>query len=113
MNGHLEVYHGWKAGRRTPDPVIDLPSPNPKSIAVAGRYLFVGYVHTVPNIDVYDLSTGSLVTTLINSNPGAMDVGNDVDSMFGLRAYLRANGEYVVTKDNYNGSSLVVYRWTP
>ncbi|MBI0330216.1 SMP-30/gluconolaconase/LRE-like region family protein [Burkholderia plantarii] len=113
MNGHIEIYHGWKAGNRTPGPVIDLPSPNPKSIAVAGRYLFVGYVHTVPNIDVYDLSTGSLVTTLINSNDGTMDVGNDVDSMFGLRAYLRSNGEYVVTKDNYNGSSIVVYHWTP
>ncbi|MBN3723849.1 SMP-30/gluconolaconase/LRE-like region family protein [Burkholderia sp. Ac-20379] len=113
MNGHLEVYHGWLAGNRTPNPVIDLSSPNPKTIAVAGRYLFVGYVHTVPNIDVFDLSTGSLVTTLVNTNSTAMDVGNDVDSMFGLRAYLRSTGEYVITKDNYNGSSIVVYRWTP
>jgi hypothetical protein len=40
-------------------------------------------------------------------------VGNDVDSMYGLRSYLRSNGQYVVTKDNYNGSSVIVYRWTP
>ncbi|RQR52877.1 SMP-30/gluconolaconase/LRE-like region family protein [Burkholderia sp. Bp9125] len=114
MNGHIEVYHGWKAGNTTaPNPVIDLTSPNPKSIAAAGRYLFVGYVHTVPNIDVFDLNTGSLVTTLTNSNPAAMDVGNDVDSMYGIRAYLRSTGEYVITKDNYNGSSIVVYRWRP
>ncbi|WP_321874200.1 SMP-30/gluconolactonase/LRE family protein [Burkholderia ubonensis] len=114
MNGYIEVYHGWKAGNTSaPNPVITLTSPNPKSIAAAGRYLFVGYVHTVPNIDVFDLSTGSLVTTLTNSNPAAMDVGNDVDSMYGIRAYLRSSGEYVITKDNYNGSSIVVYRWLP
>ncbi|KWE75968.1 SMP-30/gluconolaconase/LRE-like region family protein [Burkholderia ubonensis] len=114
MNGYIEVYHGWKAGNTTaPNPVITLTSPNPKSIAAAGRYLFVGYVHTVPNIDVFDLNTGSLVATLTNSNPAAMDVGNDVDSMYGIRAYLRSSGEYVITKDNYNGSSIVVYRWLP
>jgi sugar lactone lactonase YvrE len=114
MNGHIEVYHGWKAGNMSaPGPVIDLTSANPKSIAAAGHFLFVGYVHTVPNIDVFDLNTGSLVTTLTNSNPSAMNVGNDVDSMYGIRAYLRSTGEYVITKDNYNGTSIVVYRWRP
>jgi hypothetical protein len=114
MQSRIEVYHGWSAGNTTrPDPVITLTSANPKSITAAGNYLFVGYVHTVPNIDVFNLTTGQLVTTLINSSPGTVDVGNDVDSMYGLRAYLRAAGEYVITKDNYNGSSMVVYRWTP
>ncbi|WP_175873385.1 SMP-30/gluconolaconase/LRE-like region family protein [Burkholderia sp. BCC0397] len=114
MNGHIEVYRGWKNGNTsTPNPVINLTSANPKSIAAAGHYLFVGYVHTVPNIDIFDLNTGALVTTLTNSNASAMDVGNDVDSMYGVRAYLRSTGEYVITKDNYNGSSIVVYRWRP
>ncbi|ASW01342.1 SMP-30/gluconolactonase/LRE family protein [Paraburkholderia aromaticivorans] len=114
MQSRIEVYHGWSAGNTTrPDPVINLTSANPKSITAAGNYLFVGYVHTVPNIDAFNLTTGQLVTTLTNSNPASLDVGNDVDSMYGLRAYLRAAGEYVITKDNYNGSSVVVYRWTP
>nr|WKF61965.1 hypothetical protein HUO10_006497 [Paraburkholderia busanensis] len=114
MQSRIEVYHGWSAGNTTkPSPVINLTSANPKSITAAGNYLFVGYVHTVPNIDAFNLTTGQLDTTLINSSPGTVDVGNDVDSMYGLRAYLRAAGEYVITKDNYNGSSMVVYRWTP
>ncbi|OXJ32182.1 SMP-30/gluconolaconase/LRE-like region family protein [Burkholderia sp. HI2714] len=114
MNGHIEVYHGWKNGNTTaPNPVINLTSANPKSIAAAGHYLFVGYVHTVPNVDVFDLNTGALVTTLTNSNASAMDVGNDVDSMYGIRAYLRSTGEYVITKDNYNGTSMIVYCWHP
>ncbi|MBN3831627.1 SMP-30/gluconolactonase/LRE family protein [Burkholderia sp. Ac-20344] len=114
MNGHIEVYRGWKNGNTSaPNPVINLTSANPKSIAAAGHYLFVGYVHTVPNVDVFDLNTGALVTTLTNSNTSAMDVGNDVDSMYGIRAYLRSTGEYVITKDNYNGTSMIVYRWHP
>ena len=114
MKSRIEVYHGWSAGNTTrPDPVINLTSANPKSITAAGNFLFVGYVHTVPNIDVFDLTTGRLDTTLINTSTGTVDVGNDVDSMYGLRAYLVSSGAYVITKDNYNGSSVVVYRWTP
>ncbi|MFM0731761.1 SMP-30/gluconolactonase/LRE family protein [Paraburkholderia sediminicola] len=114
IQSRIEVYHGWSAGNTTkPNPVITLTSANPKSITAAGNYLFVGYVHTVPNIDAFNLTTGNLDTTLINSSAGTVDVGNDVDSMYGLRAYLRAAGEYVITKDNYNGSSMIVYRWTP
>ncbi|WP_429303763.1 SMP-30/gluconolactonase/LRE family protein [Paraburkholderia sp. GAS199] len=114
MQSRIEVYHGWSAGNTTnPNPVINLTSANPKSITAAGNYLFVGYVHTVPNIDAFNLTTGQLDTTLTNTSPATVDVGNDVDSMYGLRAYQRSTGEYVVTKDNYNGSSVVVYRWTP
>ncbi|MFL9899651.1 SMP-30/gluconolactonase/LRE family protein [Paraburkholderia fungorum] len=114
VGSRVEVYHGWLAGNRTtPNPVINITSANPKSIVAAGNYLFVGYVHTVPNIDAFNLTTGKLDTTLVNSNPNTVDVGNDVDSMYGLRAYRRSTGEYEVTKDNYNDSNIVVYRWTP
>ncbi len=114
VGSRVEVYHGWLAGNRsTPNPVINLTSVNPKSVAAAGNYLFVGYVHTVPNIDAFNLTTGKLDITFANSNPNAVDVGNDVDSMYGLRAYRRSNGEYEITKDNYNDASIVLYRWTP
>ncbi|RKE36944.1 SMP-30/gluconolaconase/LRE-like protein [Paraburkholderia sp. BL23I1N1] len=114
VGSRVEVYHGWLAGNRSaPNPVINITSANAKSIVAAGNYLFVGYVHTVPNIDAFNLTTGQLDTTFVNSNPNKVDVGNDVDSMYGLRAYRRSTGEYEVTKDNYNNSSIVVYRWTP
>ena len=114
MQTRIEVYHGWSAGNISqPSPVINLTSANPKSMTAAGNYLFVGYVHTVPNIDAFNLTTGQLDTTLINASPTTVDVGNDIDSMYGLRAYLRASGEYVITKDNYNGASIIVHRWTP
>jgi hypothetical protein len=110
----VEVYHGWLAGNTSsPNPVITISATNPKTIAAAGNYLFVGYVHTVPNIDAFNLTTGANTVTFNNSNTSAVSVGNDVDSMYGIRAYLRSTGEYVVTKDNYNSTNVVVYRWTP
>lgn len=110
----VEVYHGWVAGNTTtPSVVITLTSTNPKSIAAAGNYMFVGYVHTVPDIDAFNLTTGAKDITFTNSNTANVSVGNDVDSMYGLRAYLRSDGEYIVTKDNYNSANVVVYRWTP
>ncbi|MCX4166050.1 MULTISPECIES: SMP-30/gluconolaconase/LRE-like region family protein [Paraburkholderia] len=108
----IEVYHGWAAGNMThPNPVFTVS--NPKSITAAGNYLFAGYVHTVPNIDVFNLTTGNLDTTLINADTSTVSVGNDVDSMYGLRAYLQSTGQYLITKDNYNNSSIIVHRWTP
>src|SRR5260370_19343519 len=65
IGSRVEVYHGWLAGNTTvPNPVITITSANPKSITAAGNYLFVGYVHTVPNIDAFNLTTASLDTTL-------------------------------------------------
>jgi len=113
IGNRVEVYHGWMAGNQKNPLVITLSSANPKSMTAAGNYLFVGYVHTVPNIDAFNLTTGANDITLINSNPNGVYVGNDVDSMYGLRSYLRSNGEYVVTKDGYNGANIVIYRWTP
>ena len=110
----VEVYHGWKAGNTTsPNPVITLTQTmNPKTMAAAGNYLFVGYAGTTPNIDAFNLTTGVLDNTLANST-STIYLGNDVDSMYGVRAYLTSGGEYVVTKDNYNATSLIVQRWTP
>jgi hypothetical protein len=109
--GRVEVYHGWMSGNtHTPSLVFDITAKNPKALAVAGQYLFVGYVHTVPNIDAFNLKTGKVDITLVDaSTPDKVYVGNDVDSMYGLQAYKTDTGEYIVTKDNYNGASITVH----
>ena len=115
IGSRVEVYRGWRAGNaNTPNTVITLNTNiNPKSLAAAGNYLFVGYVHTVPNIDAYNLTTGTLDLTMTNANPSVVYVGNDVDSMYGLSAYQKANGQYMVTKDNYNSDAVVIHTFTP
>jgi hypothetical protein len=114
----IEVYHGWSAGNTTtPNPVINLTHAGAKSIDAAGNYLFVGYWfgsgQALPNIDAFNLATGNLDTTLVNTSTGTVDASSAIDSMYGVRAYLRSTGEYVVTKNNVKGSSITVYRWTP
>jgi len=111
----VEVYNGWKAGNTTtPNTVITLTKANPKSLAAAGNYLFVGYAATTPDVDAFNLTTGALDMTLANTNTANVYLGNDVDSMYGVRAYENATtGEYIVTRDNYNGVNLIVWHWTP
>ncbi|MEM5373045.1 SMP-30/gluconolaconase/LRE-like region family protein, partial [Paraburkholderia azotifigens] len=65
------------------------------------------------DIDVFSLATGNLDTTLVNTSSGTVDASSAMDSMYGIRAYLRSTGEYVVTKNNVKGNSVTVYRWTP
>ena len=114
----IEVYHGWSAGNTTsPNPVVNLTHAGAKSIDAAGSYLFVGYWfgtgQALPNIDAFNLATGNLDATLVNTSTGTVDASSAIDSMYGIRAYLRSTGEYVVTKNNVKGSSITVYRWTP
>ncbi|MGU7782204.1 SMP-30/gluconolactonase/LRE family protein [Burkholderia sp. PU8-34] len=115
----IEVYHGWSAGNTTvPNPVINLASSGAKSIDAAGNHLFVGYWFSSsgqakPNVDAFNLATGNLDTTLVNTSSTTVDASSALDSMYGIRAYRRSTGEYVVTKNNVKGSSITVYRWTP
>ena len=113
LGSRVEVYHGWMAGNTTnPYPVITLKSSqNPKGRTAAGNYLFISYVHTVPDIDAYNLTTGTDDLTMTTANTNVL-VGNDVDSMYGIRAYQTSNGSYLVSKDNYNDNSIVVHTMT-
>ncbi|WP_260705928.1 SMP-30/gluconolactonase/LRE family protein [Edaphobacter flagellatus] len=113
LGGRVEVYHGWKAGNTTtPNQVINLKTTqNPKGRAAAGNYLFISYVHTVPDIDAYNLTTGANDLTMTSADPNVA-VGNDVDSMYGIRAYQTSNGDYLISKDNYNNNSIIIHRMT-
>ncbi|MDE1178228.1 MAG: SMP-30/gluconolactonase/LRE family protein [Edaphobacter sp.] len=113
LGSRVEVYHGWKAGNTTnPNPVFNLKTTqNPKGRAAAGNYLFISYVHTVPDIDAYNLTTGANDLTMTSADANVA-VGNDVDSMYGIRAYQTSNGDYLISKDNYNNNSIIIHRMT-
>ncbi|NHA03717.1 SMP-30/gluconolaconase/LRE-like region family protein [Mucilaginibacter sp. HC2] len=110
IGNRIEVYNGWKAGNRTPNTVITLTRGQAKSMTAAGNYVFVGY-YAMPNIDIFDLATGALVLSMTSNND--VYVGNDVDSMYGISAYRKSNGQYLITKDDYNANKVVLYQWTP
>src|SRR5260370_1047752 len=115
----VEVYKGWRAGHTTtPNTVINLdPTRHPKAADAAGNYLFVSDFlppgnPPVSDMYAYNLTTGALDITMTNSNPAAVYVGFDVDSMYGVRAIQKANGDYMITKDNYQSDSVIIYTLT-
>lgn len=109
MGSRVEVYHNWTTNQTNPLVINLNVAQNPKTMSAAGNYLFIGYVHTVPNIDAFNLTTGTLDQTYTTNN--STYVGNDVDSMYGLDC--RYTTSYICTKDNYNGNSVVVYKGAP
>lgn len=110
IGNRVEVYNKWKAGNRSPNIVITLNRAQAKAITAAGDYLFVGY-YAVPNIDAFSLVTGNLVVSFTGNEK--VYVGNDTDSKYGIKAFRKSNGEYLVTKDDYNANKVVIYHWAP
>ena len=74
----------------------------------------------IARIDLLD-GKGAVVASIENKpgKQGSLAVYNYLRQTFSTldakaaEHGLQAAGEYVITKDNYNGSSMVVYRWTP
>lgn len=107
-------YEHWSLGNRQPAWELELPYDAtvqdkllPKSMAIAGDYLFVTYQRQA-KILVYDVKTTKLVDTLA---PG-MNVGW-VDVPYGISAFRRSNGEYVVFCEDVLNARITMYRWKP
>ncbi|MDJ0697438.1 hypothetical protein [Mastigocoleus sp. MO_188.B34] len=97
-------------------------SPRYKSISWAGNYAFASYVarnktkggrrgHT----DVYDLNTGKKVKSLFPDG-NIMRTDDEVgwvDIINGNSAFLRSNGEYVVSVEDDAYNKYLLFRWCP
>lgn len=116
----LARYDNWKAGNRTAKYVIDMPKDDaglhPKSLDVVGDYIFAVMVQPTGGkpamVHVWNANTGNKVGTMV---PGP-EVGGDsgwVDMPYGLRAYKRSNGEYIVLVEEDARAKNLMYRWCP
>ena len=112
-------YKNWSTINRAVSTRILLPytggtSIAPKSMTVAGEYVFVGNVGDSRNgiIYIYNAATGVAVGNLAPKMPVQHDVGW-LDIPYAINAIKRSNGEYVVSlEDNYRGKN-ILYRWCP
>lgn len=106
-------FDNWSKGNRTPKWRIVVPydTTGKKKIAtaamsVAGDYLFAVTFKTA-EVYVYKTSTGEFVKKM---NPGE-EVGKEsgwVDIPYGIRAFRRSNGKYLVfVEENWKGKVLV------
>ncbi len=106
----------WSKNNRKPRWRIVLPTDSsappevltPTAMSVAGDYVFVTTVKTWET-HVYSVSTGKLVRTL---KPGAEVSGQLgwVDIAYGIRAFRRSNGEYLVFLEDDLKAKVIMYR---
>jgi hypothetical protein len=94
------------------------------SVAVAGNYFFIqwgGPGHGNPGdnqrtmiYDMNDIVNGSpLEVGYLLPPPGASLSVAQIDIPWGLQAYKRANGEYVVNVEDDWFGKILMYRWNP
>jgi hypothetical protein len=112
-------YDRWSKGNRQAtweiNPPYNAQSPVQvldKAMHVAGDYLFVTYL-SQPQVLVYDVRTGKQVALL---TPGPEVGGKQVswvDIPFGIKAYRRKNGEYLIFNEEDWRGKILMYSWTP
>lgn len=88
------------------------PKANPmliiKAMDVAGDRVFAVDSRTA-QVYVYDAGTGASITTLI-PGPEVQGQSGWVDIPYGIRAYQRANGEYLVFVEEDAKGKVIMYR---
>ena len=113
-------YDDWSTGKPvkkwTADMPVDDDKLQPKSMDVAGDYLFtVGVKSTAGRpsvVSVFKLSDGSAIGT-IAPGPEVGGVSGWIDQSHGLRAMRCKDGEYrILVEEGARGKNLL-YRWTP
>ncbi|MBW4457639.1 MAG: hypothetical protein KME55_36135 [Nostoc indistinguendum CM1-VF10] len=108
-------FDNWNKGNRTPRWRIVIPydttgkrEVSTAAMSVAGDYVFAVTVKTA-EVYVYNAKTGAQVQQL---KPGP-EVGSEsgwIDIPYGIRAFRRSNGEYLVfVEENWKGK-VIVYR---
>lgn len=117
IGSEIARYDNWSKGNRKPRYRIVLPvdksTPpdvlNPAAMSVAGDYVFAVTVKKA-EVYVYDGKTGRQVKIL---KPGAEVFGETgwVDIPYGVRAFRRKNGEYLVFVEEDAKAKVMMYRF--
>lgn len=117
IGSEIARYDNWSKGNRKPRYRIVLPvdksAPpkvlNPAAMSIAGDYVFAVTVKKA-EVYVYDAKTGRQVKIL---KPGAEVFGETgwVDIPYGVRAFQRKNGEYLVFVEEDAKAKVIMYRF--
>jgi len=107
-------YNNWKGGNRTANVTMVLDYTNqeaPKCMDIAGDYAFV-VACKEEKMWVYNTSSGSL-TGIITPGPEINSKSGWVDIPYGVRAFKRSTGEYLINVEEDLFGKVVLYRWNP
>lgn len=93
-------------------PRHELHNDKPRSMAMAGNYVFVAYIKN-QRVEIYRKADGAYVGPLDPYQVPGLNNGTLIDHHLGLRAGVRKNGEYVLgVFDSLDGKAFL-YRWMP
>ena len=97
-------FSNWSTNTTTPDWII--PVSGSQSMSIAGDYLFT--IHGSTNIIyVYGLSDGKFAGKINPVGPIGL-----IDIPYGVRAFKRSNGEYIVLAEEDSKGKILVYRFS-
>jgi len=105
-------YDDWSQGNRTPRWQIVLPYSEdtmPKAMSIAEDKLFVAYLHT-GEVRVYDVEIGA-PQGIISPGPEVASASGWVDIPYGIRAYRRSDGEFLIFVEEDAYAKVMMYRW--
>lgn len=112
-------YDAWSRGAAKPALRIVLPYDGKKdaqvyvkAMSVAGGYVFAVESRDPERVFVYDARTGALQGTMQPDETVGKSSGW-VDTPYGIRAFQRASGEYLVFVEEDLDAKVLLYRWTP
>ncbi len=115
VGSEIVRFDNWSRGNRTPRWRIVVPHDttgkreiSTAAMSIAGDYVFAVTVKTA-EVYMYNANTGALVKNL---KPGP-EVANEsgwVDIPYGIRAFKRNNGEYLVFVEENAKAKVIVYR---
>ncbi len=77
----------------------------------AGDYIFLAY--GFGHVRILSKATGALVGTLTQRVNGWQGTAGQIDAAYGMTAYRRANGEYIILIENASWGNITMYRWEP
>ncbi len=106
-------FNNWSRGNRTA--AWDIKIPRATAITAEGDYMFVAYGGLGNDlesgkIDVYRLGDGIKIGR-IHAGPEVMSIEGAMDIPYGVSAYKRPNGEYLIFEEDDWHAKLLLYRW--
>ncbi len=97
--------------------VLDDYDPGPISLCMAGDFVFVGTAHFGDNsnsgrIQVLRAADGTLIGSM-HAGPEVNNTSGTMDVPYGINAFRRANGEYLIFSEEDWYAKVLMFRWTP
>jgi hypothetical protein len=117
VGSEMARYDNWSKGNQTPRwrivfPIDDKSVPpevlTPAAISVAGDYVFAVTVMKA-EVYVYNAKTGEFVR-ILKPGPEVANESGWVDIPYGIRAFRRKNGEYLVFVEEDAKAKVIMYR---